>query len=92
MSKKQAYVRVYGMVQGVGFRYFTRHEGNSLGVSGFVRNLSDGGVEAVVEGEEPQVREMVNRILRGPDSSLVEDSEVQWGEYSGQFHGFNIRF
>jgi acylphosphatase len=92
MSEIQAYVKVYGMVQGVGFRYFTRHVGNSLGVSGFVRNLPDGGVEAVIEGEENKVRQMIDRLREGPDSSIVEDLQVEIGEYSGQFRGFTIRF
>jgi acylphosphatase len=92
MTEKQVYVKVYGIVQGVSFRYFTRHVGNSLGITGFVRNLPDGGVEAVLEGEEHRIRQMIDLLREGPESAVVENIEVEWGNYTGQFHGFTIRF
>ena len=66
---------VAGMVQGVGFRYFTRDVAERLGISGFVRNLRDGRVEVYAIGTEQQHAELRALLERGPSFSSV--SEVQ---------------
>jgi acylphosphatase len=75
---KRARVRVNGSVQGVFFRVETRERARSLGVSGWVRNLQDGAVEAVFEGPEERVESMVEWCRRGPAGARVESVDVDW--------------
>jgi len=92
MAKVSAHVYVYGMVQGVFFRYNTKRMADLLGVSGWVKNLPDGRVEAYFEGEEDAVRRMVEWCHVGPPLARVERVEVEWGEYTGRYRGFTIRY
>jgi acylphosphatase len=69
-------VHVSGRVQGVFFRAWTRDEARSLGVFGWVRNCSDGSVEAHVEGDDGQVAELIRRMRHGPAHARVTDLEV----------------
>ena len=79
---------ITGYVQGVGFRYSARHEANSLGLNGWVRNTSDGSVEAVVEGGPDAVRSFVSWARSGPSGASVQsvetDEEAPRGERSFQ--------
>jgi acylphosphatase len=75
---KRAHVRVHGAVQGVFFRVETRDRARSLGISGWVRNLGDGAVEAVFEGPEERVESMVEWCRRGPAGARVESVDVDW--------------
>lgn len=68
---------VSGRVQGVGFRFFARRAAESAGVTGWVRNLPDGRVETVVEGEESAVAQYLQKIRRGPIGGLVDQVEVE---------------
>ncbi|PWH05099.1 acylphosphatase [Brachybacterium endophyticum] len=70
-------VRVSGQVQGVGFRWAAADRAEQLGVSGTVRNLLDGTVEADVEGPEESVEQMLRWLGEGPSSARVSDTEVQ---------------
>jgi acylphosphatase len=67
---------VHGFVQGVGFRFAVEHEARSRGVSGWVRNRSDGTVEAVFEGEPEPVEALVGFCRRGPRGAEVSRIEV----------------
>lgn len=69
------YVRVSGMVQGVGFRWFVRERARRLGLSGWVRNLEDGSVEIAAEGEEPQVDLLRLELQKGPSGAMVKAVE-----------------
>jgi len=71
-------VRVHGAVQGVFFRVETRDRARSLGISGWVRNLRDGAVEAVFEGPEERVESMVEWCRRGPAGARVQSVDVDW--------------
>ena len=71
---------VSGRVQGVFFRSETRQRADSLGLAGWVRNNTDGSVEAVFEGECERVESMVEWCRRGPSSAHVEDVDVTWEE------------
>src|SRR5262245_11022067 len=68
--------RIHGRVQGVGFRFFTRRTARSLGLSGFVRNLPDGSVEAVVEGDDDRLTALERELHRGPTGARVERVET----------------
>jgi acylphosphatase len=81
---------VSGQVQGVGFRYWTRGEAQRLGVNGWVRNRSDGTVEAEVEGEAAAVSELIDALGRGPAGAAVSHLEVEELPLAGE-PGFRIR-
>ncbi|WP_292491611.1 acylphosphatase [Methanoculleus sp. 10] len=83
-------VLVTGRVQGVGFRWAVEDEAQDAGVTGWVRNLPDGRLEAIFEGEEESVRRMVGFCRRGPAAARVDDVEIMKEESTGKFDGFFI--
>jgi acylphosphatase len=83
---------VSGRVQGVGFRFFSSRTANSLGLTGFVRNLQDGRVEIVAEGSGEKLERFLERIKEGTISASVESVEVKREEERGEFGSFEIRF
>ncbi len=87
----RARVRVEGLVQGVYYRAHTRDKAERLEVTGWVRNLPDGAVEAVVEGNEPAVRAMLEWMGRGSPRAVVTKLEVTWEPYAGDFDRFSVR-
>ncbi|MCS7138524.1 MAG: acylphosphatase [Crenarchaeota archaeon] len=87
----RAHVYISGRVQGVFFRYETKNLADELGVKGWVRNLPDGRVEAVFEGEEGLVKKMIDFCKRGPPGAKVTDIKVEWEDYKGEFERFSIR-
>ena len=89
--KKRAHVRVRGRVQGVFFRGSAEDEARALGLGGWVRNDTNGTVEAVVEGEEKLVDRFVVWCHQGPPGALVTDVEVEREEATGEFRDFRIR-
>jgi acylphosphatase len=89
--KTRAHVFISGRVQGVFFRASTKAEAIRLGLTGGVKNMPDGRVEAVFEGEESMVDEMVSWCRRGSPYSRVEDIEVRREEYIGEFSDFGVR-
>lgn len=88
----RAHVFVSGRVQGVLFRSETRYEASRRKVGGWVRNLPDGRVEAVFEGEEKDVRALVEFCRRGPSGARVTKVDISWEEYTGGFRGFQVRY
>ena len=92
MATKRIHAIVKGKVQGVFYREFTRREAESLGVSGFARNLKDGTVEIVAEGEEKQLMEFEKRFRKGPLMAFITDVEMKDEQPTGDFEGFDIRF
>ncbi|MFU8856063.1 MAG: acylphosphatase [Deferrisomatales bacterium] len=84
MSPARARVLVSGRVQGIFFRASTREVARRLGLRGWVRNLPDGGVEAVFEGERGLVEEAVAWCRAGPDGARVDHCDVLWEEPSGE--------
>ena len=83
-------VVVCGRVQGVAFRHYTCLRALELGVTGWVRNLPDGSVEGLFEGEKPAVQGLVEWCRNGPPAALVERLEISAGTYSGEFEVFSI--
>lgn len=86
----RAHVRISGRVQGVFFRACTVDEATANGVAGWVRNSSDGRVEAVFEGEKSAVEAMIAWCRKGPPAARVSAVEVTWEEPKGE-HGFQVR-
>lgn len=88
MIKKQ--FLIFGIVQGVGFRYFTWREATKIGVQGFVRNRKDGSVEVVASGSKEQIMTLHNWLQQGPKTATVEQVIAQDYDGSYIFDGFNV--
>jgi len=87
----RVHILVSGQVQGVFFRAETREKALDLGLTGWVRNLSDGRLEAVFEGEKPKVGAMLEWAKKGPPGAIVNDLELIWEEYKAEFANFEIK-
>ena len=81
-----------GRVQGVFFRNETQEEARRRDVTGWVRNLQDGNVEAVFEGEKANVNAIIEFCRRGPPGARVINVDVSWETYTGEFNDFKIRY
>ena len=90
--KARAHVLISGQVQGVFFRYHTKEMAKGVGVGGWVRNLPDGRVEAVFEGEKEKIDEMIEFCRKGPPSAHVTKLEVKWEPFKGEFEDFEIQW
>jgi acylphosphatase len=90
MVRVRAHVWISGRVQGVFFRAHTKEVAEKLGLTGWVRNLPDGRVEAVFEGEEDAVKEAIEWCKRGPPLARVEKVEVRYEDPTGEFRDFRI--
>ena len=90
--KTNVHVIISGRVQGVWFRASTKQKAEQLGLTGWVRNTSDGCVEAVFEGEEDQVKEMIKWCYQGPPLSKVEQVDIKNQSVTNGFEGFIIKF
>jgi len=76
-------VLVSGIVQGVGYRHFTRKKALELGLAGYAENLADGRVEVVAEGERADLLHLLHHLKQGPRGSKVGNLEVLWSEATG---------
>jgi len=92
MDKVKARVRIEGLVQGVNYRYFTRQKAQELGVNGWVRNLADGSVECLMEGERDKVEALIRWCHQGPPGARVKKVTTQWEEYRGDVREFSITY
>lgn len=88
----RAHVTVAGRVQGVFFRAETKREAERYGVKGWVRNMSDGNVEAIFEGEEESVKRLIEFCRLGPSGAEVTNVNVRWGPYRDEFRRFDVRY
>ncbi len=88
----RAHVYISGRVQGVFFRSSVEDKALELGVKGWVRNLRDGRVEAIFEGEKEKVEEMMRWCHKGPPYARVTNVEVEWEEYKGEFSSFGVAY
>ncbi|AOL15692.1 acylphosphatase [Sulfolobus sp. A20] len=85
---KRVHIRVYGYVQGVGFRRFVQIHAHRLGIKGYARNLDDGTVEVVAEGHEEALKKLIEYVKKGPPLAEVSNVEYLFEEYKGEFHDF----
>ena len=86
----QVHLFIFGIVQGVGFRFFVASNAKRLGLSGWVRNSEDGGVEAVFCGEKKHITEMITLCKKGPMLAVVKHVGFDW-EKPRKFDGFTIK-
>lgn len=83
---------IKGMVQGVFFRAFAKENADKLGIVGFVRNLNDGNVEVIMEGEQGKVDEMVELLKKGPAEANVKDVEIEEERFKSEYQEFDILY
>lgn len=88
---KDAHIIVTGFVQGVGFRKFVKHGASKLGLTGWVRNLPDGSVEALIQGQKEKIDTLIALCKKGPFLSEVEEIDLVWEETKETFFEFTIR-
>ncbi len=86
-----ARIRVHGLVQGVGFRFFAYRLATRLGLKGYVRNDYDGSVEIEVEGDRSPIEELIKEVTIGPRAAHVTNVTVEWNEFQNQFRDFEVR-
>ncbi len=89
--RRGVHVFVSGRVQGVGFRAFTQRSALELGVTGWVRNLADGRVEAVAEGSVEAINKFLEAVNRGPQAARVDKVELTEQKPTGEFKTFEVR-
>lgn len=88
----RAHLWISGRVQGVFYRAHTRDEARKRGLTGWVRNLPDGRVAAVVEGDRRQIESLIAWCRQGPPYAYVEEVRVDWHPYQGEFDDFRIAY
>ena len=89
---KRIIIKVYGHVQGVFFRYSTRKIARRLGLTGFVKNMPDGSVYIVAEGDENKLKELLKFSKKGPEHARVEKVEFDYKEPKHEYVGFEYLF
>ena len=87
-NKMQARIYISGFVQGIGFRYFVRANAKRLKLTGWVRNLPDGRVEALTQGSKEAIEKLVKFCEKGPFMSNVKSVQVEWGTGEEKFIDF----
>jgi acylphosphatase len=92
MQKGRVHLIIYGYVQGVFFRASTRDKAMNLGLKGWVRNLYDGSVEAVFEGDIEKLKEAVAWCQNGPPGASVTKIDEKWNDYIGEYKSFDVRY
>ena len=92
MVNARAHVFVSGQVQGVFFRQSTREKAQISGVTGWVRNLPDERVEAVFEGKEEDVKELVDFCRKGPMGAVITNVDVAFERFTGEFRNFKVTY
>ncbi len=88
---KRFHLLVSGKVQGVFYRDFARREAEKLGISGYAKNLSNGNVEIVAEGEEKSMEKFIAACRKGPLMAFVKGAEIREEPPTNEFEGFDIR-
>ena len=89
---KRLHLLISGRVQGVFFRESTKRKAKSLNLKGWVRNLPDGKVEILAEGEKENLEKLFRWAKKGPLLAKVKKLSAQWQEFQGEFEDFEIRY
>ena len=88
----RVHVFVSGRVQGVAYRYFVERRAAEIPVTGWVRNLRDGRVEIMAEGEKADLEGVLGVLRQGPRMANVDDLDILWEDYRGDYEDFRIEF
>ncbi len=92
MEKASLEARVYGFVQGVGYRFYVIQRARELNVTGYVKNLKDGSVLVHAEGDKETLDKVLQLLKKGPSGARVNDVEIEWGEGRGNYNSFDVRY
>jgi len=92
LEKVRAVIRVYGVVQGVGFRAYIYRIARSLNIVGYVKNLEDGSVLIVAEGSREAIDKLLEYASRGPPAAVVEKVDVKFEPPKNEFNTFYIDY
>ena len=87
--KKEVYCIVHGDVQGFLFRQFAKEKADGLGVFGYVKNLEDGTVEVVAQGDESILKVFLESISAGPEDAQVDSINIMWGKIEEPYTSFD---
>ncbi|MFV1916891.1 MAG: acylphosphatase [Patescibacteria group bacterium] len=90
MRNVRVHVFIEGRVQGISYRYWTKKTASSLGLTGWVKNLAGGRVEAVFEGQKKEVEQMIKKCRRGPILAGVKHIDIVWEDATGEFKNYEI--
>lgn len=90
-EEKRARIVVRGDVQGVGFRYYVMQKAQEMRLKGYVQNLPNGEVEAVVEGDKLFIDDIYRAMQRGPTKAKVNDHAIHWLDPKNDFRTFMIK-
>ncbi len=88
---KRIHIIISGHVQGVFFRNNTKAKARKLGLKGFVRNVPNGDVEVVAEGNEKELNELVGFCRKGPMFSCVANLKIEYEKFKGEFDDFIVK-
>ena len=88
---KRLTVRVFGMVQGIGYRYTSQKEAKKSGFTGYARNGDDGSVEIVAEGSEADLKNFIQWCYNDIGPAVVKKVETSWSEPTSEFNDFTIK-
>jgi len=88
--KQRAHVYIVGKVQGVFFRAWATQKAKKFDLCGWVRNVDDGKVEIVAEGERVKINSLIKALKKGPPLSKVKNIEIIWEKTKEEFEGFNV--
>ena len=91
-EKARVEIIVGGVVQGVGFRYFTVRTAKALGIKGYAKNLFTGEVLIEAEGERYLLKNLIEQVKKGPSRAYVKDVKISWGKYKNEFTDFEVRY
>ena len=90
-QETRAHLLISGRVQGVFFRRFAQQKAKELGIAGWARNLIDGGVEIMAEGEKENIERFIDWCKSGPPLAKVKDIKVSYEKYVGEWKDFELR-
>lgn len=88
--KKAVKLIVQGTVQGIFFRQFVKEYADNFGLTGFVRNLTEGEVEVIAEGEGKQIKKLIEFVKKGPKHAQIRNVKIEEKRWSGEFKEFKI--
>lgn len=90
--KVRIYIKIYGQVVGVGFRYATCKKADELNILGYVKNCNDASLEIGAEGEEEKLNDLLGWTRKGPKYARVDKVDYKWLDNQNEFKGFGIRY
>ena len=92
MSKKQIHCIIKGDVQGIGYRYFVTRLASQLNIQGWVKNLYNGDVEVVAEGEKDSLEKLLKELRSGHPYARVDDIHIEWHPPENKYDRFFVKF